>query len=230
MKKMNLFLVVILLMSTSPLLAQFGAHAGAVFSSLKFEYDDGDGGTEEDKFDTRTGFTAGLFYRKQLGGVLAVQPELNWMQKGGKQSMSEQGFTYDVDLILNFIEVPVYLMYTGGNTSGFFAGVGPAFNFGMSGKVKASFDGETEEEDINFGSGEDDDLKGFHMAVNGIAGYQLNNGININAFISQSITNSAPDDSGDSKASMFNFGLRVGYMIGGGEEARSAKAKLKQVL
>jgi hypothetical protein len=122
-------------------------------------------------------------------------------------------------------------LYTGGNSSGFFAGIAPSFNFAMSGKTKYSFGGETEEEDINFGSDPDDDLKGFFMAINGMAGYQLQNGININAFLSQSITNSAPDDAGgDYKAKLFSYGLRVGYMFGGGEEARNAKVKLKQVL
>lgn len=223
---MNLFLVAALLFCTSPLLAQFGAHAGAVFSSLKFEYDDGDE-MDEEKFDSKAGFTGGLFYRKQLGGVLALQPELNWMQKGGKQSESIGSQSYDIDLILNYLELPVYLLYNGGNTSGFFAGVGPAFNFAMSGKYK--FDGDSE--DINFGSDPDDDLKGFYMAINGMAGYQLANGINVNAFVSQSITNSAPDDEGgDYKAKLFNFGVRVGYMFGGGEEARNSKVRIKQVL
>jgi hypothetical protein len=230
MKKMNLFLVAALLFCTSPLLAQFGAQAGALFTTLKFEGDDGDGGTITEKFDTRTGFNAGLFYRKQLGGILALQPELNWMQKGGKQSESLLDQNYEIEITLNYLELPVYLLYTGGNTSGFFAGIGPAFNFAMSGKYKTSFGSESGEEDINFGSDEGDDIKGFYMAINGMAGYQLQNGININAFVTQSITNSAPDDGDDTKASLFGFGVRVGYMFGGGGEARNSKVRVKQIL
>jgi hypothetical protein len=226
MIKMNLFFVAILLLSTSPLLAQFGVQGGAVFSKVKFQGDDGGGGTVTEKFDIKTGFTIGAFYRKQLGGVLALQPEVNWMQRGGKQAES----LYEIDLILNYLEVPVYLLYNGGNTSGFFAGLGPAFNFAMSGKYKFSSGGSSSEEDINFGSDPDDDFKGFFMAINGMAGYQLANGINVNAFVSQSITNNAPDDDYDSKTSLFNFGIRVGYMFGGSEEARSAKVRVKQVL
>lgn len=121
MKKMNLFLVAIFLLSTCSLFAQFGAHVGGVFSSVKFEINDL-GEDDEEKFDSKAGFTGGLFYRKQLGGLLALQPEVNWTQRGGKQS--ESGV--DVDLIMNYLEVPIYLLYTGGNASGFFAGIGPS--------------------------------------------------------------------------------------------------------
>jgi hypothetical protein len=229
MKKMNLFIVAIMLMSTSPLLAQFGVQAGAAFGSAKFSGEDTELGDMDQKFGTRVGFTGGVFYRKQLGeSMFAVQPELNWMQKGGKENIDFLGFDVSTDLIVNYLELPVYFLYNGGNSSGFFAGAGPSFNFGMSGKVKVSADGESDEEDLKFGS--DEDLKGFHLGINALAGYQLENGINVNAFLSQTLTNSAPDNSGDGKISMFTFGLRVGYMIGAGQEARSAKVKLKQVL
>lgn len=148
------------------------------------------------------------------------------MQRGGKQS--ESGV--DVDLIMNYLEVPVYLLYTGGNASGFFAGIGPSFNFAMSGKVKYKIGDEEDEDDIDFGGDEDDDFKGFYTAINVMAGYQLQGGLNVNAFLSQSVTNSAPDDSYDSKAKLFSFGVRVGYMFGGGEAARSSKVRVKNVL
>jgi hypothetical protein len=208
--------------AATPAMAQFGIQGGGAFGSLKVSEEG-----ESETFGTRTGFTFGGFYRMPLGQSLAFQPELNWIQKGGKEKIDFLGEEISTSVILNYIEVPLYFLYTGGNTSGFYGGIGPSFNFGMSGKLKAEYDGESEEEDIKFG----EDYKGFHVGINAQAGYSLPSGLLFNAFVSQSITNSAPEEEGDDvKANMFTFGVRVGFMLGGGEASRKAKVKLKQVL
>lgn len=218
---------------TGSVFAQFGVHAGVGFSSTKFEEIDGGSDAESEKFGTAISPNFGVFYRMALGsdGKFAIQPELNYLVKGGREKIDFLGESLTTTLKLNYLELPVYFMYNGAQPSGFYGGIGPAFNFGLSGKIKLEFDGESESEDIKFGSNYDeDDLKGFHMAINGLAGYQLENGINVNIFVSQSITNSAIKDEGevDGRVKFFNFGLRVGYLIGGGTD-RSNKVKLKQV-
>jgi hypothetical protein len=225
MKKNRLFLLIAILLVGYPLFAQFGAQAGVAFSSAKEKYE----GISMD-FSTKTMFTGGLFYRKDFGGKFAFQPEINYLPKGGSYNETvqvEEGGEVDMEaeMSLNYLEIPLYVLYNGGKSSGFYAGLGPSFNVGLSGKVKASVPGESFEEDIEFG--DDGDLKGFHMGINGIVGYQMQNGLTFNGFISQSITNSELEKEGDAKFSMFTFGIRAGYLFNVKNE--NAQSKLKTV-
>ncbi len=205
MKKRTIFIMIGLFFAGIPLFAQFGLQAGAAFSSAKEKAE----GVSVD-FTTKTGFTGGFFYRHEFAGKFAVQPELNFMQKGGKysESMEGEGGTYDldIDLTLNYLELPVYLLYNGGKSTGFYGGVGPSFNWGLSGKAK--YNGESE--DVKFGN--DEDLKPFFMGVSGMIGYQMPNGLNFNGFITQSITNSDTNTEMDSKFNMLTFGIRIGFI------------------
>lgn len=221
MKKYRLFLVIAILMAGYPLFAQFGAQAGAAFSSAKQKYDG-----ESMDFGTQAMFTGGLFYRRDFGGKFAFQPEINYLPKGGKYSetFNEGDGSYEmkIDLSLNYLEIPLYVLYNGGKTSGLYAGIGPSFNFGLSGTVKYN----DESDDIEFG--DDGDLKGFHMGINGIVGYQMQNGLTFNGFISQSITNSEVEKEGDAKFNMLTFGVRAGYLFNVNKNAK-AQSKLKTV-
>jgi hypothetical protein len=176
-------------------------------------------------FVTQTGFTAGVFYRHDFAGKFAFQPEVNFLQKGGKYSETvnegDGSYDLDIDLDLNYLEIPLYFLYNGGKTSGFYAGLGPSFNFGLSGKVNENGDSY----DIKFGS--DEDLKPFFLGINGMVGYQMENGFTANAFVSQSITNSDTDEESDATFNMFSFGVRLGYMI---NFNKTAKTNLKPAL
>lgn len=207
--KTNFFATIfyMLIFSTS-VLAQFGIQAGGAASKMKMK---SEGFSYEP--DSRTGFSGGITYRMPIGNAFSFQPELNWLQKGLKDK--EDGA--ETNVTLNYMEIPLYFLFTGSNPSGFYGGIGPSFNLGMSGKSKYKEDGQEDEEDVNFGSDESDDLKGFHMAINAQAGYKFGNGLVLNAFVAQSITNSAIkyDDveESDGKISMVTYGLRIGYFI-----------------
>lgn len=97
-------------------------------------------------FKSNLGVMFGVNYRLPLGTNFGFQPELNWMTKGGKISESE--FFDESSFNLNYLELPLYFLYTGGNSSGFYAGAGPAINFGISGKAKAG----GQSENIEFGN------------------------------------------------------------------------------
>lgn len=208
MKKIFLFTVLTLLVSTS-LLSQFGVQAGATIASINSKT-----AGEDDNLDSKAGFTVGLMYRKQLGGGLYFQPELNWTQKGAKQEEGGQKQT----ATLNYLELPLYFVWMAAaskgteSSGGFFVGLGPAFNFGMSGKYKyeGTFNGE---DDVKFGNSNDDDLKGFDIAGNLMVGYAMTGGFNIALIYSHSFTNSEID--GDSENYIRNayFGIRLAYML-----------------
>jgi hypothetical protein len=216
MKKI-IFLLTVLLFAGFPLLAQFGAHAGVAFSSDKIKAD----GNSIDMSD-KTVFTGGLFYRKALSEKFSFQPEINFLPRRGvvEMGMSYDEFEFGIkqDYTLNYLEVPLYFLYTGEKTQGFYAGVGPSFNFGMSGNVKYEMRGFDEgdisgEEDINFGKGEI--MKTMYIGINGLIGYQFGSGLTVNGFINKSITETTNeiDEQSVGKFNMFSYGVRVGYLF-----------------
>lgn len=218
MKNTKLLLVAAILLCSGSLFAQWGIHAGPLFSSMTIKHSS----SFSMDFKSRVGFTGGIAYKRAFGSSLALQGEVNYTQKGGKWSENWA----IMDFNLNFLEVPIYFLYAPGGSSGFFIGAGPSFNFGLSGKWKLVGGEIPEEEDVNFGSGDEDDLKGFHLGVNALAGYQLPGGLNFNAFIAQSITNSSPTGDDAEKVKFFNFGVRVGYFFH--NNGAAAASRLKQ--
>jgi hypothetical protein len=227
MKKSILFVGVLFFMGTTNVSAQrFGIQAGPAFSSGTQKVSMEEMFSIDMDYKTAVTFTGGIYGNFNFGKMLAIQPELNYLQKGGVYSEDGE----ELDVRVNFLELPIYILFNGGQSTGFYGGVGPAFNFGMSGKYK--MDGE--EMKIEFGK--DKDIQAFHMAINGQAGYQWENGFNVNFFLSQTLTNSESEmevveEEGSFKAtnkfSFLTYGLRVGYRFNFDKSA--AKTQLKTV-
>ena len=66
-----------------------------------------------------------------------------------------------------YVQVPAHLLYKG---KGFFVGAGPYVGFGVSGKIKTEFGGETDTEDLQFGNSLEDDLSPLDFGVGVQAG------------------------------------------------------------
>jgi hypothetical protein len=100
--------------------------------------------TDEPGFNpgTLTKFTGGGFIRFGMGG-LAIQPELMYVTKGSKTSFSEEGFTADAELRLDYIEVPVLVVLPigAGTSIAPFVYAGPAFSFEVGCSVAFSAGG-----------------------------------------------------------------------------------------
>ncbi len=210
MKRSYLFTVALILFVATTVSAQFGIQAGASFGTMKTELQEDDQ-TQTVKLDNRTSVTGGVFYRLPILSAFALQPELNFLQKGGQSKVEAPGINITSTTAINYLELPVYFMYTGGSNTGFFVGVGPSFNMGISGQRKVESNGSSTENDIEFGN--DGDYKAFHVSINGVAGYQLANGLGLNSFVSQSVVNSGPDNVFDPKVNFFNYGIRLSYMF-----------------
>ncbi|HEY9706098.1 MAG TPA: porin family protein, partial [Allocoleopsis sp.] len=148
----------------------------------------------------------------KVSNNFVFQPGLNFTQKGGKFNLSEVGLpgSGDVDFVLNYIEVPLNVLFkTKAGSGNFFIGAGPSLSFGMSGKAKL----DNEEEDINFGSNEqNDDYKPFDFGGNIVAGYQLSNGVFI--AINYNATLNNIDTDSDITTKNKYFGIRLGYILG----------------
>lgn len=228
-KKYFLSIAVLFLLAQNAV-SQFGVHAGLSIANMTIQYDEF-GETEKERFGIRPGFLIGGFYRHQIKSNFAIQPELNFVQRGGREAYEFFGESIESEFILNYLELPVNFLYTSSEFGGFYIGAGPSFNFGLSGKAKLTYEGETESDNVNFGK--DEDIKGFFIGANILAGFQFENGFNISTFFTQSITNSAPQseiDEENAKTGFMNYGLRLGYTFGNsGMGKANTKIKLKQI-
>ena len=188
--------------------ARFGFTAGASIANYTLKYP---GITLSN--DPKTGITAGIFVDLPIGNNLSLQPGLNYVQKGSKWEEMAEKFSMNV----NFLELPVNLLYNSNGSSGtFFAGAGPSFALNMSGKTKYD-DGSGElEEDMKFGSDENnDDMKSMDAGLNFLAGYRFSNGFLLSGGYNLGLTNlSVYNDDEESIKSSY-FSIKIGFMLGG---------------
>ncbi len=215
MKKTLLALVVLTTtVFASQAQIRFGAQAGAVFSKIDIEEDG-----EEFDFDTKVGLTVGVVADVPISENFIFQPGLNFTQKGGKLEESEGGVTAKSTINIGYVELPLNLMYrSSGGSGSFFIGAGPAISFAAGGKTKYKISGggfdEEEEEDIQFGDG-DDELKSLELSGNILAGYELPNGAYIAVNYNKGFSN-LTNVEGDNSFKNSYFGVRIGFKFGGG--------------
>jgi hypothetical protein len=119
-KSISVIFIVALMAINSQLLAQeytssilFGVKGGLVISDFDFDND-----FANDLFETRTGFTGGLFIQYYINGWLITQPELNYTTKGTRSEImfsDESGSIIgigEMEYILDYIEVPIIMVFT----------------------------------------------------------------------------------------------------------------------
>ena len=191
----------------------FGVNAGFTLSSYTLKVEG-----EKSTSKSKVGFTGGVVAGLPLGGGVSFRPALNFTQMGGV--LKESG--YKSTTTMNFIELPLNFVYkVVAPASSFFAGLGPSLAYGISGKYKDEFDGDVEEGDINFGSGDDDDLKPFNVGGNVIVGFEFAGGLFIAANYNLGLSNLFIDGDKDNSFKTGYAGLRVGFMFGGKKMAGS---------
>ncbi|QZT37327.1 PorT family protein [Halosquirtibacter xylanolyticus] len=174
MKKISLFLTVLCLVMLSNLAqAQdyngFGFKAGLNFNNIKYEGDS----------DMKLGFHIGGYYTFEVESF-RFQPGLSFVQRGAKGSVTTVYTTTDVggnristrevesgdvDMILNYLEIPVNISYKvldfnqGNSALSIF--VEPSLGFCLSGKLKY----EDSSDDFEIGSDDTDDIKTINFGI-----------------------------------------------------------------
>lgn len=189
----------------------FGAKAGVNFASI--------GGDESDDYDGKTGYHLGLVAEYMLTERFALQPEILYSAQGakGEESYSfegEQG-NYEVDLKLNYINIPLLAKYY--VTEGFSLEAGPQIGFLLSADYDFtetySFEGETE----TFTGTEDikDDMNSIDFSLAVGLGYKLEMGLFFNARYGIGLSNIHDLEDEDEDFSQNNqvLQLSVGYMF-----------------
>lgn len=131
--------VAVLAVAPSAAEAQAGVKGGLLYSTLKFEDTD-------DVYESRTGWTAGVFFGSGRNRPVGVQGEVNVLQKGGSDAFG--------DVKLYYLQVPVLLRIGGGSTVNVYGLVGPSFDIKVAEKVEdVAFVDEYEGVDVSLTGG-----------------------------------------------------------------------------
>jgi len=206
MKTFKLMLIILLVIIATSTNAQIKFAISAGISPALY-YTNDDYYNESSSSDFKAGFCAGVNMDIPMGKHFAFEPGASFVQKGGIETDNSMNNHLKSTLTLNYIEVPLDFIYSRRNR--FYFGIGPSLDFGMSGKEKISGDVIPENHNIKFGSGSDDDLKGFDAGVDLLAGYHFKNGL----FVVTNINTGFINLSNDNSSKFYNayWGIKLGY-------------------
>lgn len=149
--------------------AQVAVKAGVNFSNMLFEEDENS--LEGLAKDGAVKFTAGVVFILPIGDVVALQPELLFVQKGAESSYTLLGQEVTNKLNYNYFDIPLLLRFSLGDTYG--EGLGIYFNGGIyagyaiNGKSETSTPLGTTETDFTFDSADDQRRLDFGLAAGG---------------------------------------------------------------
>ncbi len=174
----KLSIVVLLLSIGSDSFAQtFGIKAGLNLSNSRIKDDDD---TLSDDFIMNPGFHIGPTVEFPINELFSFESGLLLSTKGFKVSDkgTHMGETYDYKQKMNLLYLDVPLTAKASYDIGgakIYGTFGPYIGMGLSGKAKYEAAGHTDEDDINFGSDEDDDdFKRFDYGLTAGAGIDFN--------------------------------------------------------
>jgi hypothetical protein len=214
-------LVLLLSFGTDSFAQSFGIKAGLNLSNLlvKDDYD-----TYSDDFKMNPGFHFGPTIEFPMNEMLSFESGLLLSTKGTKMSEKESfdGYSYEYTSKINllYLDIPLTAKATFdiGNSKAYGI-LGPYVGIGLSGKSKSEYteDGETdtEEEDLSFGSDEnEDDLKSLDYGLTAGIGIELNS-IQIGVTYNLGLANISIDTEDSYKINNRVLGISVGYKFGG---------------
>lgn len=116
--------------------SQVGLKAGVNFANMQFEEDESS--IEDLARNGSTKFTGGLTFILPLGDAIAIQPEILYTQKGAERSFSVLGEEFTNNLTYHYIDIPLLLRLSLGDTHGEGLGIyingGGYAGYALSGK------------------------------------------------------------------------------------------------
>lgn len=230
MKKVILSLTIVIVSIGAKAQNSFGLQTGANFGTVRTK-----DGSIENTSKVKVGFLLGAIADVDFGNSVSFRPELNFIQKGGKEENTKTNSDFTTterqDLKLNYIQlVPNFVYNFSAGSNKLFFGVGPEFGIGISGKNKyekiVSGNGITttksETQDVKFDGNktytDNTHLKSFDLGANAIIGLKLNNGGFVSAGYIVGLQNISPYNNSSFKNNGFN--LKIGYLFGGSSKTK----------
>lgn len=153
------FFILIALVGSPVVLAQeveFGAKAGVNFANIVG--DDADG-------DMRTAFHLGLVAEISFAEQFYFGPEILYSSQGSKEEFTMEGFDFEIETKLDYIQIPLMVKYY--ITEEFNVEAGPQIGFLVNSEAEMG----DETEDLS------DYTSGFEYGLNFGVGYKLYNGL-----------------------------------------------------
>ncbi len=210
MKNRLLSIVLILVLSASFAIAQekskmsFGILGGVNFQNLNGKLSSGD----KLENDMLLGFHGGVNVQIPIAPEFYFQPGLMFATKGAKDTYTILGAEFTDEIKINYIEMPLNLVYKASLGNGFFMlGFGPYVAYGISGKQV--FEGK----DITFERGVN--YNALDAGGNIFAGYEMASGLFLQLDTQFGMLNINPEDENSSTdkstAKNTGFGLSLGY-------------------
>ncbi len=122
--------------------SRFGVRAGVIISKQEFKQ----GGLTVEP-DSKFGLDLAVVTDFPLGEVVSFGPELHWLQKGYK--IEDIGGPIEhATATLNYLELPLLVKFSFGETAKFFVMGGPSVGYLLSGKY--DYDGVEQDPDYEF--------------------------------------------------------------------------------
>jgi len=207
MKKFfTIFFIIAAFTSLSLAQMQIGPKAGMNLASLT-------GDAVEDS-ESKTGFAGGVFFMYKFSDMFAIQPEAYYSMKGATDKMDfGEGVTVDLTYTLDYIEVPLLLKLLipiQGSSINPAIFAGPSVGFKSTAKLKAEYEGDSEEEDIENVTSTD-----FGLVFGGGLGFPIGKnelGFDVR-YIMGLATIDDTEDSDDVKNSVINFNVYFGFTL-----------------
>jgi len=221
MKLLKLFVLVVAVSMTTTLFSQkFGVKAGLNFANMLAKDDDD---TYSEDYKMNLGYQAGVTAEFPITEMFSFETGLLLSTKGYKISEEETvgGVKMKIEGSQNlmYLDVPLTAKASynigGAKIYGLF---GPYIGLGLSGKVKSEVtidgDSESDEEDIKFGSDEDEDnLKSLDFGLTIGAGVEIN-AIQVGLSYGLGLANLSHYTDNGAKINNRVLGITVGYRFG----------------
>lgn len=198
--------------------------AGATLSNVAYSDDIKDFWDAD--FSYKLGFTVGVAAEIPLGGeMIAIQPELLWIQKGYNYKYEETGYSEDYNYTLNYLEIPVMVKVKFGPA---YLSAGPSIGFGLIGRYNGSYTllGRETDDDgkVKFGD-EPADYEGDDEYIDNAVDFGVQVGAGVRVSVLEidfrygigltDLYDKPAGFSGDTKSQNRTFQLTVGYPLGG---------------
>jgi len=176
----------------------FGIVGGINFQNLNGELSTGD----KLENDMLMGFHAGVNIQVPLAPQFYFQPGLMFAVKGAKNTTPLFGTEITTETKINYIEMPLNLVYKGALGNGFvMVGFGPYLAYGLSGKQVTTAGTLTIERGTDYDA--------FDAGGNVFAGFEMASGIFLQLDTQFGMININPDDKPVIKNT--GFGLSLGF-------------------
>ncbi len=189
----------------------FGVKGGFSLANQQIKADNDLAQAEVDNFNDSKkmlpAFHGGVTADIALSENIVVQPALQFAQKGikfefndGKQKLKNT---------LNYLELPINVLYRQSASGGFYGGVGPYVAYALNGKyITQEGDEPEEKKDVDFDT---DNIKRFDAGANFMVGYELPMGVTVGANYSLGFININDDKDAGIIAKNNYIGISVGY-------------------